>query len=81
MNTEKQRTCSAGPEAVSLYCKDSPIFEFLSVIYDQTIAPLAFLFLRGSHLNNDFDQYRSPIGATSWLPPFSQRGVLAYRLD
>ena len=34
MNIEKQGTISARSEPVSLYCKDAPIFEYLSVIYN-----------------------------------------------
>ena len=50
MNTEKQRMISAGSEAVSLYRKDCPIFEYLSVIYNEIIAPPTFLSLRGCRI-------------------------------
>ena len=55
MNTEKQGTNSAGSEADSLYCNDSPIFEYLIILYNQTIAPPTILSLRVSHSDDGLD--------------------------
>ena len=57
MNTEKQRTISVGFEAGSLYCKDSPILQYLSVISNQTMAPPTFLSLRVSQSDDGVEEY------------------------
>ena len=80
MNTEKQRMISAGSEAVSLYRKDCPIFEYLSVIYNEIIAPPTFLSLRGCRIPMMASiDTEIPLAQHHGLPTFSQRGVLAYK--